>query len=190
MEIFEDYTVKKMDTKTFATIQKREFNPELSAMSNVILDLVDFRDRVRPIANDLTLMDVARKYQRTSMEELDQEKAELMHLLDLNRKHDKSEKGYSSGEISDKSSIVEEEVAVKAEEPVAEIPEPYSAPVVDEEPSAPIVEEEVAFKAEEPVAEIPEPYSAPVVDEEPSAPVVEEEVTFKAEEPVAEIPEP
>merc|ERR1712086_1104895 len=109
---------------------------------------------------------------------------------DLNRKHDKSEKGYSSGEISDKSSIVEEEVAVKAEEPVAEIPEPYSAPVVDEEPSAPVVEEEVAFKAEEPVAEIPEPYSAPVVDEEPSAPVVEEEVTFKAEEPVAEIPEP
>jgi hypothetical protein len=39
-------------------IQKREFNPELSVVSNVILDLVDFRDRVRPLARDLTLMDV------------------------------------------------------------------------------------------------------------------------------------
>ena len=43
-------------------IEKREFNPVLSAFSNVVLDLVDFRDRVRPLARDLTLMDVTRKY--------------------------------------------------------------------------------------------------------------------------------
>lgn len=58
MEIFEDYTIQREDHKEYAMIQKREFNPELSAVSNVILDLVDFRDRVRPLARDLTLMDV------------------------------------------------------------------------------------------------------------------------------------
>jgi len=52
-------------------IQKREFNPELSAFSNVVLDLIDFRDRVKPLARDLTLMDVSRKYQRTSMNEIE-----------------------------------------------------------------------------------------------------------------------
>jgi hypothetical protein len=64
MEIFDDYTIQKHDTKDYALIQKREFNPELSAFSNVVLDLVDFRDRVRPLARDLTLMDASRKYQR------------------------------------------------------------------------------------------------------------------------------
>ena len=43
-------------------IAKREFNPELSALSNLVLDLVDFKDRVRPLANDLTLMDVTSKH--------------------------------------------------------------------------------------------------------------------------------
>jgi hypothetical protein len=62
MEIFEDYTIQREDNKDYAMIQKREFNPELSVVSNVILDLVDFRDRVRPLARDLTLMDVQRKY--------------------------------------------------------------------------------------------------------------------------------
>jgi hypothetical protein len=62
MEIFEDFTVQKRDNKEYAMIEKREFNPELSAFSNAVLDLVDFRDRVRPLARDLTLMDVTRKY--------------------------------------------------------------------------------------------------------------------------------
>lgn len=43
-------------------IKKREFNPELSGFSNLLLDLVDFKDRVRPLAKDMALMDVARKY--------------------------------------------------------------------------------------------------------------------------------
>lgn len=64
MEVFDDFTVAKHDNKSYAMIEKREFNPELSAFSNVILDLVDFKDRVRPLARDLTLMDVSRKFQK------------------------------------------------------------------------------------------------------------------------------
>jgi hypothetical protein len=36
----------------------------------MVLDLVDFRDRVRPLARDLTLMDAAKKYQKNSMDEI------------------------------------------------------------------------------------------------------------------------
>jgi hypothetical protein len=39
MEIFEDFTVDKGDDKAYAMIKKREFNPELSAFSNLVLDL-------------------------------------------------------------------------------------------------------------------------------------------------------
>lgn len=74
MEIFDDHTIRKHDMKDYAMIQKREFNPELSAFSNVVLDLVDFRDRVRPMARDLTLMDVSRQYQRVSIDEINQQK--------------------------------------------------------------------------------------------------------------------
>jgi hypothetical protein len=70
MEVFDDYTVQKHDTKEYAMIQKREFNPEISAFSNMVLDLVDFRDRVRPLARDLTLMDAAKKYQKNPMDEI------------------------------------------------------------------------------------------------------------------------
>ena len=61
-ENFYDYTVIKSDMKDFIQIQKREYNPELSVFSNFVLDLVDFKDRVRPLARDISLMDVTRKY--------------------------------------------------------------------------------------------------------------------------------
>lgn len=63
MEVFEDFSVAKHDYKDYAMIKKREFNPELSAFSNLLLDLVDFKDRVRPMARDIALMDVSRQYQ-------------------------------------------------------------------------------------------------------------------------------
>jgi len=49
MELFEDFTVSKADLKQYAMIEKREYNPELSAISNMVLDIVDFKDRVRPL---------------------------------------------------------------------------------------------------------------------------------------------
>lgn len=51
-------------------IPKREFNPELSTFSNFALDLVDFKDRVRPQALDITRLDVSRNYQPRSVKEL------------------------------------------------------------------------------------------------------------------------
>ena len=62
MEIFEDHTVDLTDKKDYMTIPKSEHNPELSLFSNLILDLVDFKDRVRPIAKDISLMDSKRQY--------------------------------------------------------------------------------------------------------------------------------
>lgn len=63
-EVFEDHTVNKKDNKDYMMIHKREYNPELSLFSNLVLDLVDFKDRVRPLARDIALMDVQRKYQK------------------------------------------------------------------------------------------------------------------------------
>ena len=69
-EIFQDFTIDQMDNKDYAMIPKREFNPELSVFSNLMLDLVDFKDRVKPMANDLAMLDMSKKYQRQSIQEL------------------------------------------------------------------------------------------------------------------------
>lgn len=66
-EIFKDYTEFQQDPKDFVMIHKREHNPELSLFSNVVLDLVDFKDRVRPLARDIALMDVTRPYQKQNI---------------------------------------------------------------------------------------------------------------------------
>lgn len=52
-------------------IPKREFNPELSAFSNLILDLVDFKDRVRPLARDISLLDATQRYQARPVSEVE-----------------------------------------------------------------------------------------------------------------------
>ena len=65
MEVFEDFTVAAPKSG-LAMIPKREFNPELSVFSNLLLDLVDFRDRVKPLANDLARLDASQQFQRRS----------------------------------------------------------------------------------------------------------------------------
>ena len=62
MECFEDFTIDPSDKSGHVMIPKREFNPELSAFSNLLLDLVDFRDRVKPMANDLARLDASAVY--------------------------------------------------------------------------------------------------------------------------------
>ena len=62
MEIFEDFTVDLTDKKAYALIPKREHNPEISLFSNLVLDLVDFKDRVKPLAKDCALMDVKKQH--------------------------------------------------------------------------------------------------------------------------------
>ncbi len=66
-EIFTDFSEFKADLKDYIMIQKREHNPELSMFSNLVLDLVDFKDRVRPLARDIALMDVSRGYQKSNV---------------------------------------------------------------------------------------------------------------------------
>jgi len=61
MEVFEDFTVDKTEAKKAVLIPKREYNPQLSVFSNMVLDLVDFKDRVRPIASDITMLEYAKK---------------------------------------------------------------------------------------------------------------------------------
>lgn len=101
-EIFKDYTETHSDMKDFVMIQKREYNPELSLFSNLVLDLSDFKDRVRPLARDIALMDVTRPYQKHSMEELQRDKQEFINTI--KRVGEEIEKealdeGYSSREI-------------------------------------------------------------------------------------------
>jgi hypothetical protein len=104
-EVFHDPTLTKVDFKDFAMIQKREYNPELSVFSNFVLDLVDFKDRVRPLARDIALIDVTRKYQRTSMANIDQERQEFEDTLkkvSAEVERGVLEEGYSSREIEGK----------------------------------------------------------------------------------------
>lgn len=72
-EIFKDYTVDNTDTKDYMMIQKREYNPELSIFSNFVLDLQDFKDRVRPLARDLAMLDATSRYQKQNVNQLEQE---------------------------------------------------------------------------------------------------------------------
>jgi len=81
IELFEDFTVLKVDHKDFVKIAKREYNPELSLVSNLVLDLVDFKDRVRPLAKDINLIDASRRYQRTSVDEMEKRQKEMEEMI-------------------------------------------------------------------------------------------------------------
>ena len=63
IEIFEGFTITNSQKK-MASIPKRENNPELSVFSNLALDLIDFRDRVKPMADDMAMLDKSLKFQR------------------------------------------------------------------------------------------------------------------------------
>ena len=102
MEIYEDYTVDKSDQKDYMMIKKREYNPELSVFSNLVLDLQDFKDRVRPLAKDIAMMDVTRQYQKQNMKTLEREMEDFRETLQTVNKELKEEEGYSSKEIEEK----------------------------------------------------------------------------------------
>lgn len=70
MEIFEDYTVDKTDPKKYIMIEKREYNPELSVVSNLALDLVDFKDRVRPLTRDIAQYEKSLDFQKQNTNQM------------------------------------------------------------------------------------------------------------------------
>ena len=84
-EIFEDFTVNRNYQDKYVTIDKRENNPELSYAGNLILDLIDFKDRVRHQAKDAALLDLAVRHQRKSAKELDSSYADVLKELDSMR---------------------------------------------------------------------------------------------------------
>jgi len=110
MDCFEDYTVRKGNDKEYFMIPKREFNPELSAFKNLILDLVDFKDRVRPLARDITLLDATHRYQARPMTVVEEELKEFDEIrkeLGYDKEHVPVKE--TKREISERSS---EEAAV------------------------------------------------------------------------------
>lgn len=132
MEIFEDPTVDQQDFKQFYMIQKREYNPELSIFSNMVLDLVDFKDRIRPLSKDISMLESATKYQKDNVEKMQTKNAEFRQLLNevVNDGDDRIEsEGYSSVEISEpkteavEEAAAEEAVVEEAEEAAEEAPE-------------------------------------------------------------------
>ena len=67
----------------------------------------DFKDRVRPLAKDVALMDVTRKYQKISIKDIMEEKQEQLDMFkkmeaQANTNEDSLEEGYSSKEIEEK----------------------------------------------------------------------------------------
>jgi len=101
-EIFKDYTESRVDQKDYVMIQKREYNPELSLFSNLVLDLVDFKDRVRPLARDVALMDVTRGFQKQNINSLISERddfSEAIEEIEGELEKEALEEGYSSREI-------------------------------------------------------------------------------------------
>lgn len=56
IEIFEDFSIKPSEKKMIQ-IPKWETNPELSVFTNLALDLIDFKNRVKPMASDMALLD-------------------------------------------------------------------------------------------------------------------------------------
>ena len=110
MECFKDYSVDRMENKGYAMIPRREFNPEISAFSNLLLDLVDFKDRVRPMANDIARHDAAHLYQKRNVEELQAAMDEFKEGITEGTSSSSSdpvaqsvEEGYSSLEIAAES---------------------------------------------------------------------------------------
>jgi len=70
IELYQDFTIPIKDNKGMAKIPKREYNSELSYFSNVALDLIDFKDRVRPLAEDAARLDSSYRYQRSPADEV------------------------------------------------------------------------------------------------------------------------
>ena len=122
MEIFEDHTVDKMDAKDFVMIEKREYNPTLSVFSNMVLDLVDFKDRVRPLSKDIAMMEKSLKYQKQNVDTLVTEKQDFQRILSdisndrLDERSAIKEQGYSSAEIEEPKADKLEEMSTDSEE--------------------------------------------------------------------------
>jgi hypothetical protein len=70
--------------------------------SNLVLDLVDFKDRVRPLAKDIALMDVTRGYQKQNINEILKEQEAFRQTItkvEAAIEKEALEEGYSSREI-------------------------------------------------------------------------------------------
>jgi len=118
MEIFEDHTVEVQDMKQAIMIEKREYNPELSVLSNMVLDLVDFKDRVRPLSNDIAMLEAAGKYQKQNASQLLDDIAEYQQTVrDIlggedpaeaaSKRLESADEGYSSIEVPEKQTAAE-----------------------------------------------------------------------------------
>lgn len=107
MEIFEDFSIDKQDYKKYFMIEKREYNPELSVFSNMVLDLVDFKDRVRPLSKDISMLEYSAKYQKENVDQMQAQKESFQQMLNEVQK-DSSDRieseGYSSMEIPEPKS--------------------------------------------------------------------------------------
>lgn len=63
-------------------IKKREHNPQLSLLGNMVLDLVDFKDRIRPLSNDISMLENTKRYQKRNPSEYENlDRSEFNHLL-------------------------------------------------------------------------------------------------------------
>jgi hypothetical protein len=72
----------------------------------MVLDLVDFKDRIRPLSKDISMLESSSKYQKANVEKMQSEQEEFKQLLtELNNdsidRIDSAGEGYSSIEITE-----------------------------------------------------------------------------------------
>lgn len=180
VECFRDYTQNKFEKKDFALIPKREFNPELSSWGNMVLDIVDYRDRVRPMANDLALFDATRKYQSRPIDKVLKEEEELRERVmktfldgDVDMRYENLNQNWMDPDMEQSVKVKMEEVnkqmrAMAMQHPSEELSEgETSAGELPEQSSLEQDSEEVA--AAEPTHEQEEVAAAEPAHEEPAA---------------------
>ena len=152
MELFRDFTVVRPDQKFGVMIPKREFNPQLSVFQNMVLDIIDFKERVRPMANDIAMYESASHYQKMTVSEMNDLKKKGAKLIEKARTGERfnmeslfdeeNESGYSSLEAP------EEKAEPAPQEPEIEEPaavEEQAADIFnDEEPAEELAEEHVS----------------------------------------------
>lgn len=138
MELFRDFTTDNSDKKLSVMIQKREFNPQLSVFQNMVLDIMDFKDRVRPLANDIAMYETAQKFQKQNVQEVRANEKRRQKFIEKVKSGERfsTESLYGSDVESGYSSLEAPEAkvqqAAEVEEPIVEEPVAEAQEIFDD----------------------------------------------------------
>lgn len=88
-------------------IPKREHNPQLSLMGNMVLDLVDFKDRVKPMSHDVSMLENTKRYQKGQTKQ-----SERIQVMDRLNNPEIDDEEYEA--LIDRAAVIDEEAFMLA----------------------------------------------------------------------------